>query len=99
MPKRTSDPFRRADLFVVRLWRRDTSGPGEETDGVQGAQWQGRVQRAVSGETHEFQGWSGLISWLEAMLRGTRPDSAHERSAEASAAERDGADSGPGDSE
>jgi hypothetical protein len=100
MPKRTGEPLRRADLFVVRLWRRDAGGPGEaaaEPDKVGGAQWQGRVQRAVSGEAHAFQGWRGLIDVLEAMLAGTRPVGGQESSAPAPPTEQDGGDS-PGES-
>lgn len=58
----------RNDLFLVRFWLEDTSG---ESDGQSG--WGGRVQRAVSGESHEFNDWDALVKALRAMLAATSP--------------------------
>ncbi len=77
---------RRSDLFVVRIWRDDTGGTPDSTEGEdredredrddEGTQrrwqWQGRIQRAVSGEEHHFRGWPSLLEILEAMLSDTR---------------------------
>lgn len=58
----------RNDLFLVRFWLEDMSG---ESEG-RGA-WGGRVQRAVSGESHEFRDWGALVEVLRAMLAATSP--------------------------
>jgi len=58
----------RNDLFLVRFWLEDVS---TESDGKSG--WGGRVQRAVSGESHEFSDWDALIEALRAMLAATSP--------------------------
>ena len=56
MAKRPGDPFRRADLFVVRIWR-TSGGDMVDKDGAEEGPpgWQGRVQRALTGEAHHFQ--------------------------------------------
>jgi hypothetical protein len=47
-------------LFLVRVWRGDVS---------QGQQaWRGKVQHAVSGESHHFDDWAEMLAWLVAML-------------------------------
>ena len=58
----------RNDLFLVRFWLEDMSS---EADGQSG--WGGRVQRAVSGESHEFNNWDALVKALRAMLTATSP--------------------------
>lgn len=73
---------RRSNLFVVRIWRDDTGGTLGTCGTVEGedegedraiVEWQGRVQRAVSGEEHRFLGWPALIDLLEAMLSDKQP--------------------------
>ncbi len=56
----------RNDLFLVRFWLQDTSS---EPEGQ--SRWGGRVQRAVSGESHEFNDWNALVEALRAMLAAT----------------------------
>lgn len=58
----------RNDLFLVRFWLEDMSS---EADGQSG--WGGRVQRAVSGESHEFNNWEALVKALRTMLASTSP--------------------------
>ncbi len=58
----------RNDLFLVRFWLQDMSSQPEGQ-----IQWGGRVQRAVSGESHEFNDWDGLVKALRAMLAATSP--------------------------
>ena len=55
---------RRSELFLVRMWT-------EETDtGSRLAH--GKVQRAVSGEAHQFDDWQGLLDQLRAMVADDR---------------------------
>lgn len=58
----------RNDLFLVRFWLQDM---GSDSDGQNG--WGGKVQRAVSGESYEFNDWEALIKALRAMLAATSP--------------------------
>ncbi len=58
----------RNDLFLVRFWLDDTSGESEGQSG-----WGGRVQRAVSGESREFNNWEALVNALRAMLATSSP--------------------------
>ena len=58
----------RNDLFLVRFWLEDISSETEEQN-----RWAGRVQRAVSGESHEFNDWDALVKALRAMLAATSP--------------------------
>lgn len=81
MPKSSGRHFRRSDLFVVRIWCEDltdTSDPYEianetEEGATATSACRGRVQRAVNGEAHDFQGWPALIQVLEAMLSAAPP--------------------------
>jgi hypothetical protein len=59
----------RNDLFLVRFWLEEDMS--SEVDGQSG--WGGRVQRAVSGESHEFNDWDALVKVLRAMLAATSP--------------------------
>ena len=58
----------RNNLFLVRFWLEDMSSESEGQSG-----WGGRVQRAVSGESHEFSDWDALVKALRAMLAATSP--------------------------
>ena len=58
----------RNDLFLVRFWLQDMSSQPEGQ-----SQWGGRVQRAVSGESHEFNDWEALVKVLRTMLAATSP--------------------------
>ena len=88
MPTRLSGRASRSDLFVVRIWCEDPDPtcdqPASET---RTTACRGRVQRASSGEAHEFQGWVALIEVLEGML-GTADPTRKTGTA------RDGKDSG-----
>jgi hypothetical protein len=58
----------RNDLFLVRFWLEDLNSESEAQRG-----WGGRVQRAVSGESHEFKDWDALVKALRTMLATTWP--------------------------
>jgi len=58
----------RNDLFLVRFWLQDRSSQPEGQ-----IQWGGKVQRAVSGESHEFNDWDALVKALRTMLAATSP--------------------------
>jgi hypothetical protein len=58
----------RNDLFLVRFWLQDRNSQPEGQ-----IQWGGRVQRAVSGESHEFNDWDALVKALRTMLAATSP--------------------------
>jgi hypothetical protein len=84
-PDSPGNRSRRTGLFVVRIWREDTGTTTNSAEGVgsgdRGRQWKGRVQRAVSGEEHQFEGWSALIEVLEEMLSDVRRVGKPERDA------------------
>lgn len=68
---RSSRHYKRADLFLVRIWTEDA----RPQDGARAMEevrsstvWGGKVQRVVDGESHQFSGWQGLIDALVAML-------------------------------
>jgi hypothetical protein len=54
---------RRSDLFLVRVWDEDPDSDAE---------LRGRVQRAVSGETHYFRNLPELAALLHSMMPGRR---------------------------
>lgn len=54
--------YRRANLFLLRLWLEDAM------DSTGKIEWRGKVQRVVDGESHHFSDWQGLNEWLMAML-------------------------------
>ncbi|MEO8284808.1 MAG: hypothetical protein ABI670_00030 [Chloroflexota bacterium] len=58
----------RNDLFLVRFWLEDMSS---ESEGPH--RWGGRIQRAVSGESHEFNDWDALVNAFRTMLAATSP--------------------------
>ena len=77
MPSSPGSPgghSKRSNLFVLRIWRvwrEDVAGTLSSTEGEddgRGWQWEGRIQRAVSGQEHHFQGWPDFIEILEEML-------------------------------
>ncbi len=47
-------------LFTLRLWE-ETLGEGE-------AEWRGRVQEVVTGETVFFRDWPGLVATLRRLV-------------------------------
>ena len=50
----TRQHYKRADLFLVRLWSKE-SDDGSNAGGDSGqVEWQGKVQRVVDGEAHQF---------------------------------------------
>jgi hypothetical protein len=60
--------LRRTDLFLVRVWSKGT-GDIRGADGSKGKiEWYGKVQRVVSGESHEFSSLQDLVDALLAML-------------------------------
>jgi hypothetical protein len=88
MAKRPGNRFHRSNLFVVRIWCEDTGAAGDRSAGVAGAaECRGRVQRAVSGEARDFEGWPALIEVLEEMLAAARSSGKTD-------ARRDGNESG-----
>lgn len=71
-------PHRPTDLFLVRLWRdeaKDTGDNGREGDSSSDGnttEWQGKVQRVVDGESHQFRGWQGLVDLMLSMLSSNK---------------------------
>jgi hypothetical protein len=51
---------RRSHLFTVRLWAEDI---GEDQ-----AEWRGKVQHVISGDTRYFRDWNNLIALLQMMV-------------------------------
>lgn len=72
--------LRRADLFLVRVWREDAevaydkakkslgSCDGSDENDSEKNEWRGSVQRVVDGESHQFHSWQGLTDLLLAMV-------------------------------
>lgn len=52
--------LRRSELFLVRMWTENSDGSGPHACG--------KVQRAVSGETSQFDDLQGLLDRLRAMV-------------------------------
>ena len=50
---------RQSHLFTVRLWAEAID------EGM--AEWRGKVQHVISGETHYFRDWNDLTAYLQAM--------------------------------
>jgi hypothetical protein len=50
---------RQSHLFTVRLWAEAVD------EGM--AEWRGKVQHVISGETHYFRDWNDLTAHLQAM--------------------------------
>ena len=48
-----------SSLFLVRMWVEETQ---------EGAQWHGKLQHVVSGESREFTDWSALVEGMNSML-------------------------------
>ena len=60
--------IRPANLYLVRLWAQDREGEDSAIPGS--ANWQGRVQRVIDGESHQFDSLQGLVDLLLQMLSG-----------------------------
>jgi len=58
--------IKRSNLFVLRIWSRET----DDQDPNEGGRWQGQVRRAVDGEAHHFDELQGLLDWLKDNLEG-----------------------------
>jgi len=62
----------RPHLFLVRAW--------VEEAGKEQAEWCGKVQQVVSGETHSFRNWPMLVDLLQAMSSPLSPTPEVEKS-------------------
>lgn len=62
--------LRRSDLFLVRFWA------GDKGDGR--AEWHGKVQRTVTGETSYFHDWPELVEVLSVLLSPNGADGAEQ---------------------
>ena len=60
MPPGPTKPSQPSELFTVRVWREEL-GSGQ-------AEWRGKVQHVLGGETRYFREWAGLIAHLSAMM-------------------------------
>lgn len=63
--------LKRSDLFLVRLWAEEASDGEKE--------WRGKVQKAVSGEAHQFRDWPELVNLLLEMAGGRGPEGGGQR--------------------
>ena len=52
------------ESFTVRIWL--------ERVGAGKTEWRGRIQHALSGETHYFREWNSLIDQVQSMLQLSR---------------------------
>lgn len=59
-----TEPEMQYESFTVRIWL-ERVGQGK-------TEWRGRVQHALSGETHFFREWNGLIDQVQSMLQLSR---------------------------
>jgi hypothetical protein len=57
-------------LFLLRLW---PQGSGEGR-----AEWCGKVQHIMTGESHRFLGWPMMVELLSAMLAGLEEGTSSE---------------------
>jgi hypothetical protein len=65
---RTPRHYKRADLFLVRLWPKESDGGSNAGNESGQVEWHGKVQRVVDGEAHRFSSLQGLVDWLLVML-------------------------------
>jgi hypothetical protein len=56
--------LKRTGLFLLRVWTEDAG------DGSGKAEWHGKVQRVVNGESRYFHNWPELVELLAAMAPG-----------------------------
>ena len=64
----TRRQYQRSDLFLVRLWLKE-SDDGSNTGQASGQdRWHGKVQRVIDGEAHQFSSLQGLVDVLLVML-------------------------------
>lgn len=67
----TSPNYKRANLFLLRVWCDDADENEHEQGNRAGSpsrRWHGKVQRTVSGEEHSFGAKEEFIGVLEAMM-------------------------------
>lgn len=76
MSTHQSQHLKRTNLFLLRVWTEDagdsaSDGSGNAAGSDSGkAEWHGKVQRVVDGESHQFNNWQDLIDLLLEMLSG-----------------------------
>jgi hypothetical protein len=72
MPAHRVQHIKAANLYLVRLWAQDQDIEGDASDSATpgSANWQGRVQRVIDGESHQFDNLQGLVDLLLQMLSG-----------------------------
>lgn len=59
----TGHRYKSSNLYLVRLWAK-----GGDITGNGSAEWHGRVQRVMDGESHEFKSLQDLVDLLSVML-------------------------------
>ena len=57
---------RRSNLFLVRLWPRNTSKGSDKIE------CHGKVQRVVDGQSQQFDSWEGLVDVLMIMVSSNK---------------------------
>ena len=65
---RTPWQYKRTDLFLVRLWPKESEDESKAGNDSGQVEWHGKVQRVVDGETHPFRSLPGLVDMLLVML-------------------------------
>jgi hypothetical protein len=65
---RTRRQYNRADLFLVRLWSKESADGSSASNAGGPVEWHGKVQRVVDGEAHQFRGLQGLVDALLVLL-------------------------------
>ena len=69
---RTPRHYKRTDLFLVRLWPKESADGSKAGNDSGQVEWHGRVQRVVDGESHLFRSLPGLVDVLLIMLGNTK---------------------------
>jgi|GEM_PF-3468133 len=64
----TRRQYKRADLFLVRLWATDSEDESNAGSTGRQGEWHGKVQRVVDGEAHPFSSLQDLVDVLLVML-------------------------------
>ena len=65
--------MKHTDLFIIRLWTQDQDDQSGTANAGNAVCWRGKVQRVVSGESHEFKDWETLVNTLRSMTSTTLP--------------------------